>query len=281
MIAFDHPEPMDFLAECDALQALLSDRPEADLLLTTQFKHWTIEDVITHLHAGNLAAKWSLSDPDRLRATLARMPEQRAAGHSLREIQRLQTGGLGGRKLLERWHEESARIADLFAATDPKRRVEWVGPTMSARSSISARLMETWAHGQAIYDRLGKERIERDRVRGIAQLGINTFEWTFRNRDLPVPGSRPYVRLAAPSSEIWTWGEPAKERIEGDAVEFCRVVTQTRCAADTELRIEGATARAWMSIAQCFAGPPEDPPAPGTRHPVHTGSTHPERQETP
>jgi hypothetical protein len=139
VIAFDHPEPMDFLAECDALHALLGDRPEADLLLTTQFKPWTIEDVITHLHAGNLAAKWSLSDPDRLRATLARMPEQRADGHSLREIQRLQTGGLGGRKLLERWHEESARVA----------------------------------------------------------------------------------------------------------------------------------------------GPPEDPPAPGTRHPVHTGSTHPERQETP
>ena len=40
---------------------------------------------------------------------------------------------------------------------------------------------------------------------------------------------------------------------------------QTRALADTRLRVEGPVAREWMSIAQCFAGPPEDPPAPGSR----------------
>ena len=38
---------------------------------------------------------------------------------------------------------------------------------MSARSSISARLMETWAHGQAVYDRLGVVRVDTDRIRNI------------------------------------------------------------------------------------------------------------------
>jgi len=41
-----------------------------------------------------------------------------------------------------------------------------------------------------------------------------------------------------------------------------------RNVADTTLRVEGETARQWMSIAQCFAGPPETPPAPGARYRV-------------
>ncbi len=31
------------------------------------------------------------------------------------------------------------------------------------------------------------------------------------------------------------------------------------------VQVEGENARRWMEIAQCFAGPPKDPPAPGTR----------------
>jgi len=34
---------------------------------------------------------------------------------------------------------------------------------------------------------------------------------------------------------------------------------------DTALQVVGAPANRWMAIAQCFAGPPEDPPVPGTR----------------
>ena len=53
--------------------------------------------------------------------------------------------------------------------------------------------------------------------------------------------------------------------IIGSAVEFCQVVTQTRNIADTGLKLVGETARNWMQNAQCFAGPPETPPAPGSR----------------
>ena len=56
------------------------------------------------------------------------------------------------------------------------------------------------------------------------------------------------------------------EAIEGDAIAFCQVVTQTRNVADTSLSIRGERSRHWMSIVQCFAGPPETPPPPGTRH---------------
>ena len=76
----------------------------------------------------------------------------------------------------------------------------------------------------------------------------------------------PYVRLVAPSGEIWTYNEPSDtDRIEGSATEFCQVVTQVRNIADTSLAVRGEAATRWMSIAQCFAGPPHPPPAKGTR----------------
>jgi len=126
--------------------------------------------------------------------------------------------------------------------------------------------METWAHGQAIYDAMGATREPTDRLRNIAEIGVRTYGWTFANRGEPAPGPAPHVRLTAPSGAIWTWNDPAADNlVEGPALDFCQVATQTRNVADTALRTTGEPARRWMAIAQCFAGPPEDPPPPGAR----------------
>lgn len=262
----DAREAGDFLAECDALYALLDGRPPSDFALVTQFKGWTLDDVLAHLHVFDVLCELSISDPDEMKARSRSLGEEIAAGRTLTEIQRDRVGGLGGQALLERWHEQARRLADRFAETDPRARVPWGGAEMSARSSLSARLMETWAHGQAVYDRLGLERVDTDRIRSVAVLGVNTFAFCFRIRRLEVPTVMPHVILTAPSGERWEWiAEGTSDRIEGGATEFCQVVAQTRSIADTRLRVEGAVARQWMSIAQCFAGPPEDPPAPGSR----------------
>ena len=80
------------------------------------------------------------------------------------------------------------------------------------------------------------------------------------------PGAAPYVKLTSPSGEVWTFNEPNNDNyVEGDAAEFCHVVTQGRNIADVNLNVVGEPARQWMAIAQCFAGPPENPPAPDTR----------------
>ena len=128
--------------------------------------------------------------------------------------------------------------------------------------------METWAHGHDVYDMLRRERTYTDRLKNIAVIGVRTFGWTFANRGLEPPGPPPYVRLVAPSGAIWEWGEESDEEcVRGDALDFCQVVTQTRNVADTRLQVKGPVATRWMSIAQCFAGGPVDPPAPGTRGP--------------
>jgi len=174
--------------------------------------------------------------------------------------------GLSGHELLETWRRLYLDIADRFGAADPRHRVKWGGPEMSVRSSITARLMETWAHGLAVYDMLGTVRTDHDRIKNIAVLGVNTFGWTFINRKLDIPKPAPYVRLTAPSGAVWEWHDPkCAERVEGLATEFCQVVTQSRNIADTDLAVTGDMAQKWMDIAQCFAGPPEDPPAPNIR----------------
>jgi uncharacterized protein (TIGR03084 family) len=175
-------------------------------------------------------------------------------------------GDLTGSRLLERWYACATGLCEQLAALPVDARLTWFGPDMGVRMFTTARQMETWSHGQAIYDLLGAARAPTDRLRNIAEIGVRTYGWTFANRQRPVPGPAPYVRLIAPSGAVWEWNERTPDNVvEGDALPFCQVVTQTRNIADTDLHVTGESARIWMSLAQCFAGPPENPPAPGAR----------------
>jgi uncharacterized protein (TIGR03084 family) len=256
----------DYLAECATLDALLRRLPEAEWRAPTQFKGWTADDIVGHLHIFDYAADLTLDSTEALRGFFARMLEGRSERWTLLDFTRAWLDGCQGDALRQRWFEFAGRLAARYQGADPARRVAWGGPDMSARSCISSRQMETWSHGQALFDLLGVERDEGDRLRNVAIIGVNTFGWSFANRQLPVPAARPFIELVAPSGAHWRWHSPeAADRIEGSAVDFCRVVTQTRHVADTALRASGPVARHWMSIAQCFAGPPHDPPPPGTR----------------
>ncbi|UYV35665.1 TIGR03084 family metal-binding protein [Rhodobacteraceae bacterium D3-12] len=258
-------QPSDFEAESNALYGLLKDKSDAELAQPTQFKGWSIDHVIGHLHIWNHAADLSLKGGADVDAFIAAATEE-AHKTSLRNFENIWLDGLHGRALLETWHAYYPQVANRFSATDPKVRLKWSGPDMSARSSITARLMETWAHGQEVYDTLGVVRHDKDYIKNIAVLGVNTFGWTYQNRGKPVPDQMPYVRLTAPSGGIWEWGDAEQSNsITGAATEFCQVVTQTRNIADTTLGVRGDVAAEWMAIAQCFAGPVEQPPAPGTR----------------
>lgn len=258
----------DFRAECHDLHAVLATAPAAAWQQPTQFKGWTFDDIVGHLHFSDHAAALAARSRDDVQALFRDVHAARVAGISFAEYTRRWLQGCSGAALLERWREHAEQLADTYAGFSPEHRLAWAGPDMSARSFMSARQMETWAHGQAVYDLLGVERVEHDRLRNIAMMGINTFGWTFKVHGEAEPAEKPYVRLASPSGAVWEWHDAhAGSRIEGTAVDFCRVVTQTRNVRDTQLVVTGASAQRWMAIAQCFAGPPEQPPAPGTRGP--------------
>lgn len=259
-------EALDFKAESDALYELMRDLDDADFDAPTQFKGWTLNNVLEHLHMWNWAANESHADEDNFMAFLDEAMKAMAGDGGMRAYEAVWNDGVQGRALLERWHEFYTAMAARFVEVDPKKRLKWAGPDMSARSSISARLMETWAHGQEVFDQLGVARQNTDTIRSIAVLGTNTFGWTYATRGETPPGPMPFVKLSAPSGAVWEFGEASDdERIEGAAADFCQVVTQVRNIADTDLQVTGAVANDWMSKAQCFAGAPETPPAPGSR----------------
>jgi uncharacterized protein (TIGR03084 family) len=275
-------QAVDFLEESEALHELVRTIRPDQYHQKTQFKGWTVNDVITHLHVWNRAADLSLGNEAEFRALLTNYENVRAR-IGLRAFESEWIQALEGKALLQEWRDFYLGMSDRFRTADPKRRVAWVGPDMSVLSSITARLMETWAHGQEIYDLLGVVRKDGDRIRNIVILGVNTFGWTFVNRGLRAPSTIPYVKLTAPSGDIWEFNQPSgSDAIEGDATEFCQVVTQVRNVKDTALKVTGDIANEWMALAQCFAGPPEDPPAPGTRFMIggHAAETVDRREGT-
>lgn len=236
-----------------------------DFAAPTLFKGWTIDNILRHLHFWNGAALTSLEDEERFQALLAEAFPA-IAQQGMRTFEDTRLAELSGPPLLEAWLAGAEELSSAFHNADPDARLPWAGPPMSARASISARLMETWAHGQAIYDLAGEARVDTDRIYPIAELGVRTFGWTYKTRGEPKPETKPFVVLTAPSGERWTFNEEREdERIEGPATAFCQVVTQTRNIADVPLDVRGEVATDWMGKAQCFAGPPEAPPAPGTR----------------
>ena len=260
-------QALDFQAESDALYGLLKPFNDADFERKTQFKVWTINDVLQHLHFFNRAADLSLTDEAGVLKLIADLRAAIDRGQTLVSYTDNQLGGVQGRALLELWHDYYTAMIDSFHQADPKMRVKWAGPDMSVLSSITARLMETWSHGQEIYDLLGVIREDKDHIKNVVVMGNNTFGWTFINRGEDVPADKPFLKLAAPSGAIWQFNTPSETSyIEGSAAEFCQVVTQTRNILDTGLNVVGETATDWMAVAQCFAGQPRTPPAPGTRH---------------
>lgn len=255
----------DFLKETEILYKLLEHLDEAEFEKPTLFKNWTINDILVHLHFWNMNAYASLNEPTKFDDMMERF------------FTAIQTGKLRpyenkvikarGNNLLEIWYQLSQKLGDDFSNVDPKLRVKWAGPDMSARTCISARQMEVWAHGQAAFDLLGKDRPESDRNKNVVILGINAFGWSHSVHGLKVPDEMPFLKLKAPSGESWEFGDALNaNQISGEATEFSQVVTQTRNIADTGLCVIGKTSEIWMQNAQCFAGPPETPPLAGERH---------------
>lgn len=253
----------DFVEECELLVALLKDIPEVDYEQNTLFKNWSINDILVHLFFWNRAADMALVSPEDFTALYVDLQENLRKG-SLREFENAFVAERG-RQLLGQFSAQYRDMGKRWLKAEPKQRVKWAGPDMSVRSSISARQMEVWAHGQAAFDLFGKEREETDRIKNIVFLGVNAFGWNHKVHGLEIPDKMPRLELEAPSGQIWEFGDDNENSIRGSAIEFCQVVTQTRNIADTALTVTGEVATNWMANAQCFAGPPETPPEPGRR----------------
>lgn len=248
----------DLEAEHDALDALVSALGPEGWDTPTPAEGWAVRDQITHLAGTDVAARWAVTDGEEWRAEVA-LPKAERERRQLETARRLTPA-----ELLAWWRESRRAMLDVLRPLAPRARIPWYGPSMSALSFATARLEETWGHGQDVADALGVHRVDTDRLRHVAHLGVLTRGYSFANQGRPVPTEDVRVELRSPSGEKWVWGDAsATNRVTGSARGFCLVVTRRRHVADTDLVVEGAAARQWMEIAQAFAGPPGSGRRPG------------------
>ncbi len=227
----------------------------------TPAEGWAVRDQVGHLAFFDREAVRALTDPDGFSAGLATLLED-PEGWMARTVE--EGRALTAPELLALWRARRAELLEAGAAVDPKARIPWYGPSMSALSFLTARLMETWIHGQDVADGLGVERTPTARLRHVAHIAVRARAFNFAQHGRPLPETEPRVELRAPDGSTWAWGpDDSPDRVSGDAEEFCLVTTQRRHIADTDLRVEGEGATAWMGIAQAFAGPPGPGRRPG------------------
>jgi uncharacterized protein (TIGR03084 family) len=216
-----------------------------------------VADQIGHLTYFDGAAATAIADPPAFTASV----EQLMAADD-RDALTLHRH-LSPPELLAAWRATRKLLADVATGLEDGARVAWYGPSMGAKSFLTARLMECWAHGQDVADALGVERAATDRLHHIARLGVITRGWSYVNRGLEPPAGDVRVELTGPSGTLWRFGpDDAAGVVTGPALDFCLVVTQRRHPDDTALQVTGDVARDWMERAQAFAGPPTDGPAP-------------------
>lgn len=252
----------DMREEYEALDAIVAGLDEAGWKTLTPFLGWDVHYEISHVAYSDKIARLAAAEPE----TFKQEVEKLFMDESLFEKNFGPVRDMSDADLLEYWRKERSDLIKALEPMGPKDRLPWFGPPMSALSFATARIMETWAHGQDVVDALGIDRTLTDRLRHVAHIGVVTFGWSHAVRGLKVPQTPVRVELTSPSGELWTWGpEKADDVVRGRAEDFCLVVVQRRHVADTDLEIKGDIAGHWMLIAQAFAGEPVTGPKPGER----------------
>jgi uncharacterized protein (TIGR03084 family) len=242
----------DLAAESAVTRALVAGLDEDGWHTPTPAAGWDIADQISHLAYFDEVTVQSATRPEEFTAGLA---EAAAGGGINPDTIAARFRDLSGAQLLTWFDTARAELIGVFTALDPRARLPWFGPAMSAASSLTARIMETWAHTQDIADALGVTREPTSRLRHIAHIGVGARAFSYAVHGKTLPSAPVRVELTGPGETLWTWGpEEAADRVTGPALDFCLLVTQRRHRDDLALAIEGPAATEWMAIAQAFAG---------------------------
>ncbi|MEU5455187.1 TIGR03084 family metal-binding protein [Streptomyces globisporus] len=245
----------DLREESDELDELVVELGEPGWRGPTPADRWTVAHQIAHLSWTDEVALLAATEPDRFGDEVAKALAAPEA--FVDEAADALVAAHAPDALLARWREGRARLDRVLRDAPAGTRIPWYGPPMSVASMATARLMETWAHGQDIADALGVTRTPTARLRHVARIGVRARNYAYAVRGITAPDEEFRVELHVPDGEMIAYGpEGAAQRITGPLLDFCLLVTQRAHRSDLAVTAEGREADQWLSIAQAFAGPP-------------------------
>jgi uncharacterized protein (TIGR03084 family) len=243
----------DLADESADLDALVAPLPAADWARQTPAPGWTVAHQIAHLAWTDHVALLAATDLDGFLASISDAATD-PAGFVDRGAEEFLAPPA---ELLARWRDGRTALTKALAATPTGGKLPWYGTQMSPASMATARIMETWAHGQDVADALGVTRTPTARLRHVAHLGTRTLGHGFAAHGRDVPNAPVRTELTAPDGGTWSYGPAdATDRVTGPALDFCLLVTQRRHRADLALAASGPVADEWLDVAHAFAGPP-------------------------
>ncbi len=243
----------DLRSESSELDRLVAKLGDAEWARPTPAPRWSVAHQIAHLAWTDTAALHAVTDYHAFATQLAKA---RAFPDTFVDAGANAGAVLPPAVLLAHWRERRESLQQALRAAPAGARFPWYGPPMSAASMATARLMETWAHGQDIADALGAVREPTARLRHVAFIGVRARDYAFAVRGLAPPAAPFRVELTGPGGELWAYGpKDAAQRVTGPALDFCLLATQRAHRADLAVEAQGPDADRWLDIAQAFAGP--------------------------
>jgi uncharacterized protein (TIGR03084 family) len=246
----------DLRAEARALDALLTTLDPGGWLTPTPAAGWDIRDSVAHLAVGDeLALECVVEDrvPVVMQQGIEAVVAGEAAAHAFERTLVDRGRALEPSAVHHWWRKGNADLCTAVARVDPSHRLPWGPNQLSPASFVSARVMETWAHGLDCFDAVGAEPPYTDRLRHVADLSLRALPYAFMIHGADGPGP---VRLdlTSPSGDAWCIGpEDATTVIAGAAADWCRVaVRRDRGDERTRLRGEGPDLEAVLSHVQAY-----------------------------
>jgi uncharacterized protein (TIGR03084 family) len=240
----------DLTAEQQALIDLLRGLDDDDWLRPTPARGWDVRDTVSHLaDTDEMAIATATGAPGSLNAR----SDVSASGEDVTFRGVLRGRRRSGREVCAWFESSTASLHDMFLALDPVERVPW-GIGMRPPSLVSARLMETWAHGLDVHAAVHAEPTDTDRLAHVAWLATRALPYAYSVAGREPPAEAVRVDLTLPSGAGWTTGPAgAANRITGSASEYCRIFVHRLAAADaTSLRTEGFAAADALRVARAY-----------------------------
>ncbi|MFG2428952.1 TIGR03084 family metal-binding protein [Streptomyces sp. NPDC048590] len=244
----------DMREESDELDLLVAGLSAHEWASPTPAEGWTVAHQIAHLNWTDEVALVAATEPDGFPAEVERALA--APATFVDEAAEAAVAAQTPEALLVEWRAGRARLQEALRAAPPGTKLPWYGPPMSVASMATARLMETWAHGQDIADALGVTRTPTARLRHVARIGVRARDYAYFVRGLRPPAEDFRVELLAGDGGLTVYGpEDAAQRVTGPLLDFCLLVTQRAHRDDLAVEAVGEDAGRWLDIAQAFAGP--------------------------